>query len=203
MKVGRCNAVTQKQQTNMKTKAVFAALLLMIGVVTVKAGERGPSLTISHKDGSSIFLVNYRAAQKGDVKISVKDQLGRVLISESVKSVSAFSIPVNLKDVDAGVYDIEVDNGNDKQVHILDYSLETPSTYAHVTSLGNKKYLLSVEHPGTEKINVRILDDSGSLVFEQAQLIEGNFARVYNVKHSFGAPSFEVTDEEGRVLATK
>ena len=187
----------------MKTKAVFAALLLMIGVVTVKAGERAPSLTISHKDGSSVFLVNYRAAQKGDVKISIKDQLGRVLITESVKNVSAFSIPVNLKDVDAGVYDIEVDNGNDKQVHTLDYSFESPSTYAHVTSLGNKRYLLSVEHPGTETVNIRILDDSGSLVFEQAQLIDGSFAKVYNVKNSLRAPSFEVTDAAGRTLTTK
>lgn len=184
----------------MKTKVVIAALILMIGVGQAKASENGPSLTITHKDGSSVFLVNYRGSQKGDVKVLVKDNLGRVLITESIKGVRAFSLPVNLEDVDNGVYNLEIDNGKDKQIQTLDYSYESPATYAKVTPLGDKRYLLSVAHAGTEKISIRILDDAGSLVFEQAQLIDGNFARVYNMKNSIGTPTFEVTDASGSLI---
>lgn len=187
----------------MKTRVVIAALILMIGVVQVKANENGPSLTISHQDGSSVFLIKYLGSQTGDVKMTIKDNLGRVLITKSIKGVCAFSLPVNLEDVDAGVYGIEVDNGKDKQIQTLDYSYQSPGTYTHVTSLGDKRYLLSVAHTGTEKISIRILDDAGSLVFEQAQLIEGSFARIYNLKNSVGSPSFEVTDGSGRSLLTR
>ena len=184
----------------MKTKVVIAALILMIGVGQAKASENGPSLTITHKDGSSIFLVNYRGSQKGNVQVSVKDNLGRVLITESVKGVKAFSLPVNLEAVDNGVYKLEIDNGKDKQVQTLDYSYESPATYTKVTPLGDKRYLLSVAHTGIEKISIRILDDTGSLVFEQAQLIDGSFARVYNLKNSVGSPSFEVSDDSGSLV---
>ena len=184
----------------MKTSVVIAALILMIGVGQVKAGDHSPSVTISHRDGSSIFLVNYQGSQKGNVKVSVKDNLGRVLITESIKGVKAFSLPVNLEEVDNGVYNLEIDNGKDKQIQTLDYSYEVPATYTKVTPLGDKRYLLSVAHTGTEKISVRILDDAGDLVFEQAQLINGSFARVYNLKNSVGDPSFEVTDESGSLI---
>ena len=184
----------------MKTKAVIAALILMIGVGQAKASEHGPSLTISHKDGSSVFLVNYRGSQKGDVKLSIKDNLGRVLIAESIKGVKAFSLPVNLEDVDAGLYNIEIDNGKDKQVQTLDYSYADPATYSHVSSLGDRRYLLSVAHAGSEKISIRILDGAGDLLFEQAQLINGSFARVYNLKNSVGDPTFEVTDDPGSLI---
>jgi len=187
----------------MKTKVVIAALILMIGVGQTKAAEQAPSLTISHQDGSSIFLVNYRGSQKGDVKLSIRDNLGRVLIAESIKGVKAFSLPVNLEDIDAGVYKIEVDDGKDKQVQTLDYSYPGPATYTHVSSLGGKRYLLSFAHKGSEKISIRILDDAGSLVFEQAQLIDGGFARIYNLKNSVGSPSFEVNDDSGLSLTTK
>jgi len=188
----------------MKTKTVvIAALILMIGVVQVKASELGPSLTISHQDGSSVFRVNYRGLQKGNVKMTIKDNLGRVLVTESIKGVKAFSLPVNLGGVDAGVYDVEIDNGKDKQIQTLNYSNQVPTTYTHVTALGDNRYLLSVTHSGTEKINVRIVDDAGSAVFEQTQWIEGNFARVYNLKNSVGSLSFEVTDTSGRSLITE
>ena len=177
---------------------MIAALVLMIGVAQAKTWEHGPSLTISHQDGSSVFLVNYRASEAGDVKMTIKDNQGRVLKTESIKGVRAFSVPVNLEDVEAGVYDLEIDNGTDKQIQTLTYLNQSPATYTHVTSLGDERYLLSVAHKGTEKIDIRILDNAGSLVFEQAQLIDGSFARVYNLKNSIGTPSFEVTGSSDR-----
>jgi hypothetical protein len=187
----------------MKTKAVIAALIIMTGVVQAKASEQVPSLTISHQDGSSVFRVNYNGSQKGDVKMTIRDNLGNVLVAESIKGVKAFSLPVNLEGVDAGVYDIEIDNGTDKQIQTLNFSDPVPTTYAHVTRLGDDRYLLSVAHTGAEEINVRILDDAGSPVFEQEQWIEGNFARVYYVKNSVGSLSFEVTDASGDSLITQ
>jgi len=184
----------------MKTKVVIAALILMIGVAQAKAGGHGPSLTISHQDGSSVFLVNYLGSQTGETKMTIKDNLGRVLIKKSLNGVKGFLLPVNLGGVDEGVYTLEVDNGKDKQIKTLNYSIQTPATYTHVAHLGDKRYLLSVAHAGTENVSIRILDNTGTQVFEQEQLIEGGFAKVYDLKNLAGAPSFEVTDLSGRSI---
>jgi len=187
----------------MKTKAVIAALILMIGVAQAKASDNGPSVTISHQDGSDIFLVNYRAGQAGNVKMTVRDQQGRELITKSIRDVRAFSLPVNLEDVDAGVYDIEIDNGTEKQTQILDYSNQSPATYTHVTALGGNRYLLSVEHAGSEKIYIRIVDGTGETEFEQEQSINGSFAIVYDLRNVDGSPTFEVSDTSGRSRTAK
>lgn len=184
----------------MKTKVVIAALVLMIGVAQANASEHGPSLTISHQDGSSIFLVNYLGSQTGETKMTIKDNLGRVLIKKSLKGVKGFLLPVNLESVDEGIYTLEIDNGTDKQIKTLNYSIQTPATYAHAARLGDKRYLLSVAHAGTEKVSIRILDNAGTPVFEEEQLVEGGFAKVYDLKNLAGAPSFEVTDLSGRSI---
>ena len=187
----------------MKTRVVIAALILMIGVVQVNANVNGPSLTISHQDGSGVFLVKYHGSQTGDIKMTIKDNLGRVLITKSIRGVSAFSLPVDLKNVDAGVYVIEVDNGKDKQIQTLDYSDQSSATLSHVTSLGDKRYLLSITHAGSENIYIRILNDAGNPDFEEVQSINGDFAKVYDLKSVVGNPTFEISDPSRSSLITK
>ena len=184
----------------MKTKVVITALILMIGAFQSKASEGGPSLKISHEDGSSVFLVKYSGSQTGDVKIAIKDNMGRVLIKKSIQSVKDFLLPVNLSAAGEGVYTIEVDNARDKQIQTIDYSNQTPAIYSRVHPLGDNRYMLSVANTGTKRIYISIFDDAQNLLFEQEQLIEGSFARVYNLKNFVGSPVFEVIDPTGRSL---
>jgi hypothetical protein len=184
----------------MTTKVVIAALILMIAVIQTKASEVGPSLTVSHENGSSVFLVKYWGSQTGDVKMTIKDNKGRVLIKKSIKRVKDFLLPVNLAAVGEGVYTIEVDNSMNKQIQTIDYSNQTPATYTHVLPLGDNRYMLSVASTGTKKIHIQILDDAQDFVFEQGQLIEGSFVQVYELKNFVGSPTFVVTDPSGYSL---
>ena len=187
----------KQNHKNMTTKVVITALILMIGVVQSKASEGGPGLTISHEGGSSVFVVKYWGSQAGDVKMTIKDSKGRVLIKKSIQNVKDFLLPVNLAAVDEGVYTIEVDNATNKQIQTIDYSNPTPATYTHVLPLGDNRYMLSVASTGTAKIHIQILDDAQDFTFEQEQLIDGSFAKVYELKNFVGSPTFVVTDASG------
>jgi hypothetical protein len=177
----------------MKTKLAVAALLLMIGVAQVRASENGPSLKISREEGSGIFLVKYLGIQTGDVKLTIKDATGGILLNESIKEVKGFSLPVNLEGVGEGVYTVEVGNKSFQEVGTIDYTNQTPATYTHVSQVGDNRYMLSVAHAGTESVRIKILNDNGLPVYDKEVLVRGNFASVYDLPNIVGMPSFEVT----------
>jgi hypothetical protein len=188
----------------MKTKVVIAALLIMMGVAQVNASTSGASLKIVRKEGSDVFVVTYHTSLAGHVRLTIKDDKDRALFTESVSGVNGgFSLPVNLEDAEHGIYSVEVDNGQGKEIQTLDYTNSIPVTYTHVTPLGNRRYLLTVSADMPEKINIVILDGAQEPLFQREKWIDGNFSEVYELKNLSDSPTFVVTDLSGNSLVVQ
>ncbi len=183
----------------MKTKLLFMALFLLL----TNAAFSNPvaaTLSVTRKDSSSVYLVNYTDGSPGKVTLVVKDDRGNVLFRQLVQNEKGFVLPVNFSSVAEGVYTVHTDNGTEKQNVTIRYNNNTAPTYSRIVSLGDNRYLLISTHAGKETINIKIYDGNNTLIFSEDRKIEGFFSTIFNLKSVTGMPTFEVSETLGRSL---
>lgn len=183
----------------MKTKLIVSALVAaLITGVAVAADPVGPKVAIIHQKEAGVFKVIYEGAQVGKVNLRVADQSGVILFRETISNVDGFIRPVNLKNLEAGVYTIEVSDSFGKFTQKVTNAAAKPESVFHLAKIsGENRYLLSVTKG--DEINVKIFDGLNNLVHNESLSVNGNLGLVYNLKDVSGVPTFEVKDNAGNV----
>ncbi|MEK6783290.1 MAG: hypothetical protein AABY93_16435 [Bacteroidota bacterium] len=177
----------------MKTKSFLTAVLMVIGV----AGASAQSVAVEKK-GPNVFKITYRDETAGRVKMSIFNESGREVFSETFSDVKSFARPLNFIEMEQGEYTIELVGNSGKKVEKINYFLEPSLKNVHLTKIANEsKYLLAVTNEGSEQITVRIFDSANQLVFDESKQSNNGFAQVYNLKNVQGAFTFEVSDQSG------
>lgn len=59
----------------------------------------------------------------------------------------------------------------------------------------------SVPNSGTGALTVKIFDERNTLLYEGTEVIDGNFAKLYNLNKIDGEPIFEISDQNGNANA--
>lgn len=184
----------------MKAKFFITALIVLVSAVTFANGSDRPRLAVVSQTNSNSYKVIYQGEKIGNVKMTILNEKGEVLFSETTKGVNGFSRPVNFAGMSAGEYTIEVADESGKEVQKVTYGSKATLNQVHVAKISESgKYLLSVGSQGKDEINVRIFDGAHNLVHSEDLTINGNYGLVYNLKSIVGTPTFEVTDNVGNL----
>ena len=59
---------------------------------------------------------------------------------------------------------------------------ETSQIYVNITRLDQGRFLLAMDNAGHEKISIRIFGKSNELIYSESEMVEKQFAQLYNLK---------------------
>lgn len=150
------------------------------------------------KSGSVIKLF-YKGTVSGDVKVSIYSEKGEKVFTETIRNIENFVRPYNFSTLPEGAYTIELKGADGRQLQKVNYSkgkIEKLMNLMHLTGSENK-YVLTVANKGSEKLKVRIYDEKNNLLYNETEVIQGDFAKIYNLNKVSGRFLFEVTDQNG------
>ena len=153
-------------------------------------------MAVVKKSATSYKLI-YKAEQAADVKIQIFDGKNQLVFKETIKKSDGFARPYNFESLPDGAYTIKIDNGLNWLTETVDYRAAKIENTAHLVSLKDGKFLLTVAGKGDERLTVRIFDQEGKRVYDDGNVVKGNFAQVYNLSNLQGPFSFEVTGKSG------
>lgn len=183
-------------------KKILAVVLVLIVVGHVNAMEVEPKSPLGMsiiKNGALVKLF-YRGEQSGKVKVTIYNEKGDVVFTETMKDTEQFMRPYNFKGLPYGEYTIELSDESGTRFTKVSHKFVKESRIAHVTRLNpdENRYMLAVPNAGKDALTVRIYDQLSRLVFEERQSIQGDFAKVYNLNGIAGDHTFEVVDQRGK-----
>jgi hypothetical protein len=192
-----------KNKSSMKLKSILVAAMIMITAAVFADEPVSPKLVVLSQKESGLFKVIYENAKTGKVKMTILNSDGEALYTEQIKVNEGFILPLNFKGMTPGEYSIEVSDGVSKTIRKVSYISSAKAQRIHVAKLTGdaNKYLLSVASEGA--INVRILDGANNIIHDENVTASGPYGVVYNLKGVSGAPTFEVTDNEGNIKTIK
>lgn len=164
------------------------------------AGNEKPTLSVTRKDSSGVYLVKYLDSKPGKVTVTITDSQGTLLVKRLIQNETGFVMPVNLSSVGQGIYTVYTDNGTEKQNIAINYNNDTAPTYSRIVNLGNDRYLFTTTHVGKETVTITIYDGNDAQVFQENQKVDGVFTMIFNLRDVPGKPSFEVSETSGHSL---
>lgn len=184
----------------MKKILSVVLVLIAIGHVSAIAAEPNTPMGISVIKNGALVKLFYRGEQSGKVKVTIYNDNGDLVFTETMKHIEHFMRPYNFEALPYGEYTIELSDETGKRYEKISHRAADASRTAHVTRLKGveSKFLLTVPNKGKDKLKIRIYDRDDRLVFEEDRLIEGDFAKVYNLEEIAGDHTFEIVDQEGR-----
>jgi hypothetical protein len=192
----------------MKTKSLFLAALVTLGVVVSAIGKDEPrttGLAVVPVKGSQVYKVIYRSESQSKVRMNIYGPQSQLIFTEYFTGMDGFIRPVNFSGLEAGEYTIEMVDATGKKVEKVNYQpYKSNHKSIHIASIAKeeKKYLVSVSDAGEETIIVRIYDSLNNVIHSEVRDVKGNFAQVYVVKAG-GAVTIEVTDEAGNIKSSR
>jgi hypothetical protein len=177
---------------------LFCTVVFAHGTIEPTAST---SVAVTHVDGSSLYKVYYAAYMQGNVKVSIMDQSGKIVFNERVRKTDGFIRPYNFKNMQAGTYTIEVDNGENKYTKEINYNGGRIEKLVNLVKISDDgRYLFSAKVKHQDQITVSVYNKENQLVYSEDRSIQGDFAQVLNLK-KLSSFTVEVSDSNGVVKA--
>jgi len=192
----------------MKKISVLLASVLFCTLVSANGADKpapGSSVVVTNPEGSSLFKLHYKSTKSQKVKISLFDEIGNSLFSETVKSTNGFVRPYNFENMAHGQYTIQVEDENGKMEEKVNYeSTKKIDKLVNVLKLKNEqnKYMLRISSARKDNVTINIYDKDNNLLHNETTQVDGGFAKLYDLK-SFDSFTIEVTDSKGLVQSLK
>ncbi|MGC4022754.1 MAG: hypothetical protein QM734_12810 [Cyclobacteriaceae bacterium] len=185
----------------MKTICSILACVLVSTLVSARGTEGATatsSVAVTNATGSTLFKLYYKSVKAGKVKVSIKDNDGSTVFSESMTKIDAFMRPYNFDGLPFGEYTVTVEDESGKTVEAVNYKENKVEKLIHIAKLANEqsKFLLTVASAKLEDVYIYIFDQAGALVHNEIQTINKEFAQVYNLK-DLKSFTIEVWDKYG------
>lgn len=149
------------------------------------------------KNGSVVKLF-YKGTTQATVKVSILNERGALVFTETVRNTDGFSRPYNFSDLQYGAYTVEVDNGVSRNIEHVDYSTQGIVKFATVIKLKDEnRYMLLVPNKSSEKLHITVLDSEGNKVHSSVRRLSGDFGTILNVEELNGPFTVLVEDSTG------
>jgi hypothetical protein len=184
----------------MKKIYVMLALLAItsFSFAATKSPKALAGIAVLRNSATSYKLI-YKSELRSDVKVQIYDSRNGIVFEETIKNSDGFARPYNFESLADGKYTIRVDNGSNWLTETVQYRAGKVEKLAHLTTLRDGRYLLSVPGSGAQKLSVSIFDESGKQIYYSKQAVHGDFAQVYKLNDVTGTLLFEIIDEAGLV----
>src|SRR6185295_1913190 len=164
-----------------KITLLFVGVLASAFTFAGGPGENPKSVSgmeVVKRDDNS-FKVIYKSEEESDVKIEIYNQQKILVYHETIKSSSGFTRPYSLNGFTEGEYTVRLDNGSNWMTKTI--SMAKPEKLAHLISLSDGKYLLTVAGKGEDKVHVRVSNDQGETIHIETTPVYGDFAKVFDM----------------------
>lgn len=182
------------------TTLVFVFALMTVGFVNANDINPKSPVGMSVMKYKNIVKVFYRGEQAGKVKVTIFNAKGRTVYNETFRNTENFMRPYNFSFLPPGDYTIEVSDAQGTRSQKVSYGTSEKKRTAHLSRLSNDNtYILAVPNEGREALTIRIFDDNNALVYRETAVIDGDFAKVYNLNKFKGNHTFEIIDKKGRI----
>ncbi len=151
------------------------------------------------KSSATAYKLIYKSELQTDVKVEIYNSRNEIVFAETIKLSDGFVRPYNFSSLSDGKYMIRVDNGSNWLTETVEFKTGEAEKLAHLTTLTDGRYLLSVPDTGAHELKIRIFEESGKLIYHKMTRTAGDFAQLYKLNSVSGPLLFEVTDEAGLV----
>jgi hypothetical protein len=147
----------------------------------------------------STFKVFYKGTALNKVVINIYNSDGVKVLSDNLGKQDSFIRPYNFSQLSEGQYTIELTDETGKQVERVEYRNGKIEKLATLIKLSGEagKYLLMVPSPDADVLEVKISDASGKVVYQSKEKVQGDFAKVYDLKSLSGSFDLSITDSKG------
>ncbi|HYG17903.1 MAG TPA: hypothetical protein VD816_03200 [Ohtaekwangia sp.] len=181
--------------------SIVMVLVLVSGTsFASRLNEPSPAAGAGVMRKGATFKVFYKAATLSDVKVSIYNSNDELVFKEILKKVDGFARPYNFSTLPEGTYTIEISDGRSTITETVNHGNPVARRHAHVTNLGQDgKFLLMVPNKTPDIITVSIFDENHNLLYSGREVIDGDFAKVYNLKSESNKPLFQITDSKGNI----
>jgi hypothetical protein len=187
----------------MKKTLLFFLMLTVVGTSVFAGGIDNPAASnrMAVLRSGSTFKVFYKGGSVNKVTVNIYDELGVKVFSDYVGKLDNFVRPYNFSELSEGQYTIELVDNDGKQIESVEYRSGKIEKLANLIKVANEdsKYLLVVPSQVKDVISVKITDNAGIVVYEGLEEVEGDFAKIYDLKLLSKNFTFEITDKKGAV----
>ena len=185
----------------MKTKSLMLAALVMFSALTALARD-DPNNTglfvISGKSG--VYKLIYEGEKPSALNLTIFNNQGKVVYSETVRNLKGFIRPVNFKGMAAGTYTIQVKSADQKMEAVVEYSPESAKAAVSSKAVDANKFAIMIANQGQETFEVKIYDGESNLVSSYRETVTGSFGKIFNMSHvKSNAFTFEVYNTAGLI----
>lgn len=195
----------------MKKSILVAFLTVAVGTFgfasdNLDDAKGAAKAAISSTNRASVYKLVYNSAKSGLVRVSIKDQAGRVVLEDQIMNQTGFVRPYNFVGMPAGNYNVTVTDANGKTDLAVAYSSLITNTVrkAEVTALENHKYQLRLIGNTADAVEVTIYDRNNQQIHSEMLTQQGSFIRVYDLgKMKAEGVSFEISTENGILSRVK
>lgn len=186
----------------MNTKSLYVAALFTIGAAVTAIGKNEPGnagMAVVSSSGSEIVKVIYKGENAGRVKLNIYDSKSKIVFTDTRNSAEGFILPLNFSALEFGEYTIELTDASGTRSEKINYQPAKSASNAHISSLGDGKFLVSITSNGSEDINLKIYDNYNNLVHNTSTKVSGEFAQLYSIENLKGSCTFEITSKSGEL----
>jgi hypothetical protein len=183
-----------------KTLLFFLALIVISTISFARRLDNPPALSrMGVIRSGSTFKVFYKGTSLSKVVINIYSNNKVKVFSDNLGKQDSFVRPYNFSQLPEGEYTIELTDETGKQVQRVQYrngKIEKLASLIKVSGEGDK-YLLMVPSEGADVLDIEISDAAGEVIYRSKEKIEGDFARVYDLKSLSGIFELSITDSKG------
>lgn len=192
-----------------KALSIFVVLTLFSSVLF--AGGIGEDPKDPAKTGlavikkGSTFKLFYKCKESDKVNVTIYNKKDEVVFKETIRNTDGFVRPYNLNELGEGDYRVVVKDDNCEHTNVLHHYVEKSKSLIGVIQLSDspEKFVLTVgKKLSPEVIGIKIFNDKNEIVYEQLERIDGDFAKLYNLKEG-DSYRFEITDSNGTTSIIK
>lgn len=187
------------KKLTMLSFGVLFSTMMFAGVAPSDASK------VSVKKGNeNTFVVMYKPEKTANVSVSIVNESGETIFSETLKGTDGFMRPYNFSQLSEGIYTVEIADASGEHTELVDFRSGNIEKSIKVKKIaGEGKYLVTASGEGKEQITVNIYDAFDTLIHSETALTDGNFGQVYNLGQLDNDVKFEITSQYGAVKTVK
>lgn len=168
-------------------KKMMSIIMVLAIVCGVSSSALSESRVAVVRNGE-IFKVIYKSNDLADVKVTISNALGEKVFSEELISIHGFIRPYNFAELPKGDYTICVTDVDGKKTEKICFdehgATGTKKWTGHISKVGNdhRKVMVAVPQQKANNFSVHVYDKDDQLVYTEDQQLDGEYARVFNLK---------------------
>jgi len=187
-------------------KMMFLSIMLTgvsCGLWCVAEAAKPESEAVTIQQGELVKVI-YSSPNPCEVKITIANEKGDVLLTEKIKGKKEFIRPYNFSLLEEGTYEVTIQDDTGEHVNEVEYKApKEKDLLAHINYMGKEGddetlYLIAIPSDGDNEVTITVYDANDQPLHSDSKSITGGYATIYRIIGAREGVSFKIADKEGR-----